>query len=89
MLTPAGWQPDAIVEFERDKVRRLQFWAVGLGALGFLICGIFLGPAGIVLGFIANEKAANWGLPKKYAPMVVGGLSFLVSLVYAYFLLNN
>lgn len=86
-LTPGGWYPTAVVIEHQERAESLTRWAWMASGIGLVICGVLLGPLGIVLGLMARSDGRQWGQPIGWGPVILGTVSTVVPLLLAVFML--
>lgn len=67
-------------------------WGLVSAAAGFLLCGVILGPLGVVLGVLARQRIRAQGSTGEgiaIAAIVVGVAAFLVNVAVIAVLLAN
>ena len=80
VLTPQGWMPEQMVQWQREQVQRKQRTAMWVGVAGLFCVGLVLGPIAIVMGYLANEDANKWGVPTSANAYFVGGIALVGSM---------
>lgn len=88
-LTPHGWQPTAVVIAQQERAESLARWAWIASGIGLVVCGLVLGPLGVVLGLAARAKGRQWGQPIGWGPVILGAVSTIAALVIAFFIFSG